>query len=195
MKKSLIATVHIVLALACAQALAQDPAAPQTEPPKAEPPKAARPAPKLTVIDSVKRYLQHVGATVDPSKSTPDMVVSNYADPKGGKTTIVIVNDRRKGLLGFYVYNFGSMKKAANREEVYKYLLGANDAITIGSFFVDNEEDIGYKYLMSTAQSLNQNAFGTVYLTMAAVVRERRADIRQMLGLAANKEERSPSQF
>jgi hypothetical protein len=195
MRRNLIATAPLVLALACAQVLAQDSTAPQTEPPKAEPPKAARPAPKLTVIDSVKRYLQQVGATIDPTKSTPDMVVSNYADPKGGKTTIVIVNDRRKGLLGFYVYNFGSMKKAANREEVYKYLLGANDAITIGSFFVDNEEDIGYKYLMSTAQSLNQTAFGTVYLTMAAVVRERRADIRQMLGLAANKEEKSPSQF
>ncbi|HJQ71643.1 MAG TPA: hypothetical protein VKA70_21885 [Blastocatellia bacterium] len=177
MKKSMISTAPIVLALAFAHASAQDPAQPSTQPPR-----AARPAPKLTVIDSVKRYLQQVGATVDQSKSTADMVVSNYSDPRGGKTTIVIVNDRRKGLLGFYVYNFGSLKRATNREEVYKYLLGANDAITIGSFFVDNEEDIGYKYMISTAQPLNQNAFSTIYLTMATVVRERRAEIRQMLG-------------
>ena len=181
MKKSMISTAPIVVALAFAQALAQDPAPPPTQAPK-----AARPAPKLTLIDSVKRYLQQVGATVDQSKSTADMVVSNYSDPRGGKTTIVIVNDRRKTLLGFYVYNFGSLKKATNREDVYKNLLGANDAITIGSFFVDNEEDIGYKYMMSTSQPLNQNAFSTIYLTMATVARERRAEIRQMLGVAAN---------
>jgi len=185
MKKSLISTIPIVgalpivLAIAFGQALAQDPA-------PTAPPKAARPAPRLTLIDSVKRYLQQAGATVDQSKSTADMVVSNYADPRGGKTTIVIVNDRRKGLLGFYVYNFGSLKKATNREDVYKYLLGANDAITVGSFFVDNEEDIGYKYMMSTAQPLNQNAFSTIYLTMATVARDRRGEIRQMLGLGAN---------
>ncbi len=188
MKKSIVSTAPLALALAFAQAqAAQAPAPAQTEPPK-----ATRPAPKLSLIDSVKRYLHLVGATVDQSKSTNDMVVSNYADPKGGKTTIVIVNDRRKALLGFYVYNFGSIKKASNREEIYKYLLGANDAITIGSFFVDNEDDIGYKYLFSTAQSLNQTAFGNIYLTMATVARERRADIRQMLGGAAAKEEKPP---
>ena len=181
MKKSLISTAPLVAALAFSQALAQDPAQQPTQAPK-----AARPAPRLTLIDSIKRYLQHVGATVDQSKSTADMVVSNYADPRGGKTTIVIVNDRRKGLLGFYVYNFGSLKKATNREEVYKFLLGANDAITIGSFFVDNEEDIGYKYMINTAQPLSQNAFSTIYLTMAAVARDRRGEIRQMLGLGAN---------
>ena len=187
MKKSIFSTAPLALALAFSQAQAQDPAAAQ-----AEPPKATRPAPKPSLIDSVKRYLQQVGAAVDQGKSTPDMVVSNYPDPKGGKITIVIVNDRRKGLLGFYVYNFGSIKKAANREDVYKYLLAANDAITIGSFFVDNEEDIGYKYLLSTSQSLNQNAFGTIYLTMATVARERRADIRQMLEPSAAKEEKPP---
>jgi hypothetical protein len=188
MKKSIISTAPLAVALAFAQAQAQDPAAAQTEPPK-----VTRPAPKLSLIDSVKRYMQQVGATVDQSKSTADMVVSNYTDPKGGKTTIVIVNDRRKGLLGFYVYNFGSIKKATNREEIYKYLLGANDAITMGSFFVDTDEDIGYKYLVSTAQPLNQTAFGTIYLTMATVARERRADIRQMLGLSAAKEEKPPN--
>ena len=55
--------------------------------------------------------------------------VSSHPDPKG-KITIVLVNDRRRNLIGFYIYNFGSLKDAANKEEIYKYLLAANDAIT-----------------------------------------------------------------
>jgi hypothetical protein len=73
----------------------------------------------------------------------------------------------------------------SNREEVYKYLLSANDAITIGSFFVDAEQDIGYKYFFSSTQPLNQAAFESAYLTMAAVARDRRSEIRQLLGLPA----------
>jgi hypothetical protein len=56
--------------------------------------------PRLTFADSVKRSLQRVGATIDESKTAAEMVVSNYSDPRGGKITIVIVNDRRKNLLG-----------------------------------------------------------------------------------------------
>jgi hypothetical protein len=141
--------------------------------------------PRLTFADSVKRSLQRVGATIDESKTAAEMVVSNYSDPRGGKITIVIVNDRRKNLLGLYIYNFGSLKNVSNREEVYKYLLSANDAITIGSFFVDAEQDIGYKYFFSSTQPLNQAAFESAYLTMAAVARDRRSEIRQLLGLPA----------
>jgi len=118
------------------------------------------------------------------------MVVSSYGDPKGGKTTMVVVNDRTRNMLGLYVYNFGSLKDASNREEVYKYLLSANDAITIGAFFVDSEEDIGYKYLMNVGQSLNQASFESAYLMMAAVARDRKPEIRKMLGLSANKDDK-----
>lgn len=149
----------------------------QTEP---QQPKPA--APRLSVIDTIKKSLKRMGATVDESKSSAEMVVSNYNDPKGGKTAVVVVNDKRKSLMGLYIYNFGSVKNAQNREEVYRYLLSANDAITIGSFFVDSEDDIGYKYLFSNALPLNQTAFEAAYLAMAAVVRERRAEIRQLLG-------------
>jgi hypothetical protein len=83
--------------------------------------------------------------------------------------------------VGFYIYNFGSVKNASNREEVYKYLLSANDAITIGSFFIDNEDDIGYKYLISAAQPITQAQFDSAYLTMAAVARERRQQIRDLI--------------
>ena len=158
MSKTRIAALPIVLGLIAGQIIAQqvDPAQTET--------KAPKPAPKLTFVDRVKQYLQRSGSTVDDSKSTPDMVVSNYSEGRGGKVTIVVVNDRRRNLLGFYVYNFGSLKGATNKEEVYKYLLSANDAITIGSFFVDGDDDIGYKYLASSAQVMNQTAFEYAYL-------------------------------
>jgi hypothetical protein len=182
MNKKLIATVPIALMLA-GQGFAQ-----QAEPPQT-PPQVARPAPRLTFADRVKQFLQQVGATVDASKSTADMVVSSYLDPKGGKTTVVIVNDRRKSLVGFYIYNFGSLKGVTSRDEIYKYLLSTNDAITIGSFFVDGDEDIGYKYLMNSAQPLTSSLFDSIYITMTAVARERRPEIRRMLGLSSKKEE------
>jgi hypothetical protein len=184
MNKRLIATVTIAVALA-GQGFAQ-----QSEPPQTPPP-VARPAPRLTFADRVKQYLQQVGATVDAGKSTPDMVVSSYLDPKGGKTTVVIANDRRKNLIGFYIYNFGSLKGVTSRDEIYKYLLSTNDAITIGSFFVDGDEDIGYKYLMNSAQSLTSSLFDSIYITMTAVARERRPEIRRMLGPSPKKEEGS----
>src|ERR1044071_2328222 len=184
MKKIIVATL-ILLAIVATQAFAQ-----QTEQPQTQPPKVVKPAPKLTFADKIKQYLQQLGATIDPSKSTPDMVVSNYPDLKGGKTTVVIVNDRRKNLVGFYIYNFGSVKNATEREEVYKYLLTTNDAITIGSFFVDGDDDIGYKYLVSSAQTLTQAGFDYAYFTMAAVARERKPEIRKLLGSAGDKDDK-----
>ncbi|HKP87262.1 MAG TPA: hypothetical protein VJZ26_14255 [Blastocatellia bacterium] len=183
MNKRFIATVAIGLALV-GQARAQ-----QAEPIQTQPPPVARPRPVLSFADRLKQYLQQVGATVDASKTTTDMVVSNHLDPKGGKTTVVIVNERRKNLVGFYIYNFGTLKGVTSRDEIYKYLLSTNDAITIGSFFVDGDEDIGYKYLMSSAQPLTANLFDSIYTTMTAVARERRAEIRRLLDPSLKKEE------
>ena len=185
MSKMLIATAPIAIALIAGLAIAQ-----QTEPIQAGPPKVPKPAPKLTFTDRMKQFLQRTGSTIDDSKSTPDMVVSNYPDAKGGKITIVLVNDRRRNLLGFYIYNFGNMKGAANKEAVYQYLLAANDSITIGSFFVDGEDDIGYKYLVSGAQAMTQAAFESTYFTMAAVARERKPEIRKLLGPASQKDDK-----
>lgn len=182
-----IAAVSMVLVLAAGQLLAQ-----QVDPAQTQQPKVPRPAPKLTFADRVKQYLQRIGSTMDDSKSGPDMVVSNYSEGRGGKITIVLVNDRRRNLMGFYIYNFGSLKGVANREEVYKYLLGANDSITIGSFFVDGDDDIGYKYLVSSAQLTNQVAFEYAYITMAAVARERKPEIRKLIGAVSDKDEKPP---
>ena len=119
------------------------------------------------------------------------MVVSNYPDAKGGKITIVLVNDRRRNLVGFYIYNFGSLKNAANKEAIYKYLLSTNDAITIGSFFVDGEDDIGYKYLVERVQTMTQATFESTILTMAAVARERKPEIKKLLTCRRQRREAS----
>ena len=153
------------------------------------PPKVTRPAPRATFAETARRILQRLGATIDENKSTADMIVSGHLDEKGAKTTLVIVNDRRRNMLGFYIYNFGNLRNAPKREEVYKYLLSANDAITIGSFFVDGDEDIGYKYLVNGWQSLSQASFESVCQTMIAVARERRPDIKEMI--AGGKDERA----
>jgi putative sensory transduction regulator len=187
MMKIRIAAVVILFAMGAGQALAQ-----QVDPAQTPPPKVPRPAPKLTFADRVKQYLQRIGSTMDDSKSGPDMVVSNYSEGRGGKVTVVLVNDRRRNLMGFYIYNFGSLKGVDNREEVYKYLLAANDSITIGSFFVDSDDDIGYKYLVSSSQSVSQPAFEYAYITMAAVARERKPEIKKLLGTVSDKDEKPP---
>jgi hypothetical protein len=162
--------------------------APQSDPGQTAQPRPPAPRP-LTFTQRMKQMLQRIGATTDDSRGTTDMVVSNYPDPKGGKTTIVLVNDRRRNLLGFYVYNFGNVKDAKNKEEIFKYLLAANDQITVGNFFVDGEDDIGYKYLVNTQSTFSQPAFEFVYFTMAAVARERKPEIRKLLGAPATKED------
>ena len=184
MKKTLIVTLLLTFAATGAFAQQADPT--QT------PPKVAKPAPKLTFAERMKQYLIRVGGTVDESKSTADMIVSNSANLRGGKVTIVIVNDQRRNLLGFYVYNFGSLKNSTNKEPVYKYLLESNDSITIGSFFVDSDEDVGYKYLVSAGQTMSQAAFETAYVTMAAVARERKPEIKKLIGGSSEKDEKPP---
>lgn len=191
MKNNLIATV--LLGLSVSTAVSTGAFAQQSNAPQEPPPKAAKPAPpRLSFAERIKQYLIRVGGTVDESKSTADMIVSNSANLRGGKVTIVVVNDHRRNLLGFYVYNFGSLKNATNKEEVYKYLLEANDSITIGSFFVDSDEDVGYKYLVSGGQAISQAAFETAYITMAAVARERKPEIKKMIGVSTEKEEKPP---
>jgi len=186
MNRTLTLAITSLLALIPTGEAAQQPDPVQT------PPKVARPAPKLTFAERIKQYLLKVGATVDDNKSTADMIVSNSANLRGGKVTIVIVNDHRRNLLGLYVYNFGSLKNVTNKEEVYRYLLEANDSITIGSFFVDSDEDIGYKYLVSAGQTMSQAAFETAYITMAAVARERKPEIKKLIGVSSEKEEKPP---
>jgi hypothetical protein len=149
-----------------------------------EQPKVPRPAPKLSTMDAVKHHLQRYGATVDEAKSQADMVVSSYTNEKG-KVKIVILNDHRKELLQFYVYDFGSVKDLANRDEIDKYLLLANESLSVGAFFVDKDQDIGFKYTMS-AQQLSYSSFESVYGSIVVIANTRRAEIRRLLKNGTN---------
>jgi hypothetical protein len=182
MNKKIIWILPLALALFVGTVSAQN------ETTQTEKPKVTKPAAPKPLIESLKPYVVLAGATIDESKSTATMLVSNHPDSKGTKTNVVILHDKKKGFLGFYIYNFGSVKELGNREEVFKYLLSINDSITIGSFFVDGDEDIGYKYLVSTSQSMNQKAFEAIYLTMLAVAREHKPEIRKLLG--SNKDDK-----
>jgi hypothetical protein len=182
MNKKIIWILPLALALFVGTVSAQN------ETTQTEKPKVSKPAAPKPLIESLKPYVVLAGATIDESKSTATMLVSNHPDSKGIKTNVVILHDKKKGFLGFYIYNFGSVKELGNREEVFKYLLSINDSITIGSFFVDGDEDIGYKYLVSTSQSMNQKAFEAIYLTMLAVAREHKPEIRKLLG--SNKDDK-----
>jgi len=190
MRRIAAASVPLILMLT-GVAQAQQPR--QTAPPPIDPGQlgTVKPAPRpATFTQRIKQLLARTGATVDDSRGTADMVVSIYPDPKGGKTTIVLVNDKRRNLLAFYVYNFGNVKDVKNKEEVYRYLLGANDAISVGNFFVDSEDDIGYKYLVNSQATMSQAAFEFVYFTMATVARERKPEIRKVLGLPPLSDEK-----
>ncbi|HKF59369.1 MAG TPA: hypothetical protein VKJ45_28270 [Blastocatellia bacterium] len=146
-----------------------------------------RPVKRLSPIEIIRKHMQRLGYSIDESKSRPDMIVSNYSDAKKGKVTIVIVYDRRKEVVGFYVYNFGNVDKAVDAGALNKYLLNANDEIIIGGLFVDKEGDIGYKYVSAVSQ-LSIASFEAIYVTMAGVALERRAQIRRLIDTGKTEE-------
>jgi hypothetical protein len=146
-----------------------------------------RPVKRLSPIEIIRKHMQRLGYGIDEAKSRPDMIVSNYSDAKKGKVTIVIVYDKRKEVVGFYVYNFGNVDKAVDAGALNKYLLNANDEIIIGGLFVDKEGDIGYKYVSAVSQ-LSIASFEAIYVTMAGVALERRAQIRRLIDTGKTEE-------
>src|SRR5689334_728313 len=113
MNKRILYMVVAALMLLTVQASAQQTDPTQTaEKPKPKP--APRPKP---LMEQVREYVQKLGGTID-EKSTPVMVVSNYVDERAGtRTNVVILQGKNKNLLSFYVYNFGNVKNASNKEE------------------------------------------------------------------------------
>jgi len=157
----------------------------QTEPQnKGEQPRAPR---RASPIDTIRKHMQRLGYSIDESKSKPEMIVSNYSDPKKGKVTIVMIYDKRKEVVGFYIYKFGNMDKAVDPSALEKYLLSTNDAIIIGGFFVDKDGDIGYKYV-SAASQLSLGSFEVIYVTMATVALDRRPEIRKLMETGKKEE-------
>jgi hypothetical protein len=150
-------------------------------------PEQPRPVKRASPIDTIRKHLQRLGYSIDESKSKADMIVSNYSDTNKGKVTIVMVYDKRKEVVAFFIFNLGSVNNAVDAPALEKYLLTANDVITIGGFFVDRDGDIGYKYAAAATQ-LSLGSFEVIYVTMARVALDRRPEIRKLIETGKKEE-------
>lgn len=130
----------------------------------------AAPASAGLTTDGLKTYVKRVGARVDEAKG--NLLVTSMPVGKG-RVQIRLLNDATKNRLGFYAYGFGNVRGAKDAAALYEYLLRSNSDLAIGSFFVDEDQDIGYKFFLSTRDPISYATFETAYLAMAAVIGER----------------------
>lgn len=133
--------------------------------------------------ESLRAYIGRLGARVDSVKG--NMFVTSLAAGKG-RIEIRLLNDAPKQRLGFYAYGLGNAANAGNPVDLYAYLLQANSELAIGTFFVDKDQDIGYKFLIDTRDPLSYDTFSITYLAMVNVLKERGPVIREMLNKAGD---------
>lgn len=140
---------------------------------------AALPAKAVLPPETLKGFVKKVGARVDEAKG--NLLVTSM---EVGKTRVEIrvVNDSVKSRLGFYAYGFGSARSAADVAALYEYLLRTNSDLAIGSFFVDEDKDIGYKFFLSTRDAISYPTFETAYVAMANVIAERGPKVARLAG-------------
>jgi hypothetical protein len=135
--------------------------------------------------ENLRSFIQRVGAKIDSSKG--GLFVTSMAS-EHGRVEIRLLNDAAKQRLGLYAYGFGNATNAKDQSALYEYLLQANSELGIGSFFVDKDKDIGYKFLLDTRDPLSFDTFSIVYLAMVNVIADRRPEIAKMLNAAAPAE-------
>jgi hypothetical protein len=142
------------------------------------------PAPAYGALtaESLKTYIQRVGARIDSSKG--NLFVTSSASGRN-RVEIRLLNDTARHRLGFYAYGFGNAGSAKDQGALYEYLLNANSELGIGSFFVDKEKDIGYKFLADTRDPLSYATFELIYLAMVTVINEQRPAIARMMSREA----------
>jgi hypothetical protein len=128
--------------------------------------------------ESLKGYITRVGAKIDSSKGGlfVTTMLSGHA-----RVEVRLLNDASKQRLGLYAYGFGNVANAKDPGALYAYLLEANSELGIGSFFVDKDKDIGYKFLVDTRDPLSFETFSILYMGAAQVIAERRPEIAKML--------------
>ena len=139
----------------------------------------AEPARAALTAEALKNYIQRVGARIEPS-SKANLFVTTTASGRA-RIEIRLLNDTTRHRLGFYAYGFGNAGSAKDPAALYEYLLNANSELGIGSFFVDKEKDIGYKFLADTRDPLSYATFELIYLAMVAVIGEQRPAIARMM--------------
>lgn len=143
--------------------------------------------------ETLASFVKRVGGRVDSTQG--NLFVTSYPVSRG-RVEIRLMNDAGKQRLGFYAYGFGNAKNAKDQHALYEYMLRANSDLAIGSFFVDSDADIGYKFFLSTREPMNYLTFETVYVAMANVIKERGPDIVKMTTGAppAEETERAPDE-
>lgn len=140
--------------------------------------------------DTLTGFVKRVGARVESSKGK--LLVTSIGAERG-RIEIRLVNDTARERLGFYAYGFGNAKAAKDKAALYEYLLHANSDLAIGSFFVDSDDDVGYKFFLSTREPMAYATFETTYLAMVNVIKERGPDILKMSGPSGTPEGTEPA--
>jgi hypothetical protein len=127
--------------------------------------------------ETLASFIRRVGGRIESTKG--NLFVTSFAVERV-RVEIRIVNDGGKDRLGFYAYGFGNVKNAKDQKAVLEYMLRANSDLAIGSFFLDKDDDIGYKFFLSTRETMRYMTFETVYVAMAKVIQERGPEIVKM---------------
>jgi len=139
--------------------------------------------------ETLTSFVKRVGGRVESNEG--NLFVTSYAVERG-RVEIRLVNDASKQRLGFYAYGFGSAKNAKDQRALFEYMLRANSDLAIGSFFVDADDDIGYKFFLSTREPMNYLTFETVYVAMAKVIATRGGEIVKMTTGGGPSDEAEP---
>lgn len=135
--------------------------------------------------ESLRSYIQRIGARIESSQG--NLFVTTMGSNRT-RVEIRLLNDPSKQRLGLYAYGFGNAANAKDSGMLYEYLLHANSELGIGSFFVDKDKDIGYKFLADTRDPLSFETFSIIYLAMVNVIKERRSEIGKMMNTEAPSE-------
>jgi hypothetical protein len=142
---------------------------------------ALSPAPAHAALspETLRGYIARVGAKIESTKG--NMFVTTMP-VRNARVEIRILNDARKNRLGLYAYGFGNVTGASDKGDLLEYLLKANSELGVGSFFVDKDDDIGYKALLDTGDPLSYQTFQVVYLAMVQTIAEHGPEIARRAG-------------
>jgi hypothetical protein len=143
---------------------------------------AALPQKGTLSVDALKTYITRVGAKIDSTKG--NLFVTSKASGKA-RFEIRVLNDPVKQRVAFYAYGFGNAAGAPDVAALYEYLLKANSTMAIGTFFVDDENDIGCKYILDTRDPLSYETFEISYLAMLNNMKMRAPEIMKLTGRAS----------
>jgi hypothetical protein len=141
--------------------------------------RAALPQRGTLSVEGLRTYITRVGAKIDSSKG--NLFVTSMTNGKA-RLEIRVLNDTAKQRVAFYAYGFGNSAGAPDPVALYEYLLKANSTMAIGTFFVDDDKDIGCKYMLDTRDPLSYETFEISYLAMFNNIKLRAPEIVKLAG-------------